>query len=123
MPSTGETISLTALPSGLDQAERRIPLCQSRSHCHDSRWTSHTLLISELIVVPDFPGEDVRGRLHNGCHTGNFFRHALFPEFDDPGSRELLAKHASEAPATRSTSNVMISARSYHKGGVLTRDG
>jgi len=80
--------------------------------------TSHTLLISELIVVPDFPGEDVRGRLHNGCHTGNFFGTLYSPNSLTPDRANFLQDTPPEAPAVKSTSNVMISARSYHKGGV-----
>lgn len=80
--------------------------------------TSHTLLISELIVVPDVSGEDVRGRLHNGCHTGNFFGTLYSPNSLTPDRANYLLDTPPLAPAVKSTSNVMISARSYHKGGV-----
>ncbi len=83
---------------------------------HDG--TSHTLLISELIVVPDTSGEDVRGRLHNGCHTGNFFGTLYSPNSLTPDRANFLLDTPPHAPAVRNLSNVMISARSYHKGGV-----
>lgn len=86
---------------------------------------SNTLFGSELVVSPNQIGEsnkyDARGQIWNGRHGG-----ALFTTYYSPNSPngDRLA-HCIELPNAPcfgfpTTSNVNLSARSYHPGGVCT---
>ena len=94
--------------------------------------TQHTLMLSELIVVPDILGtgavsggggaHDQRGRYwnpHQGCTLFSTFYTpntsvADFQTFcRDPGGQVIP-----EAPCIQDNLNINVSARSYHPGGV-----
>jgi prepilin-type N-terminal cleavage/methylation domain-containing protein/prepilin-type processing-associated H-X9-DG protein len=81
--------------------------------------TSSTYLLSEIIVSPDTTAHDIRGRVGNTYDGNNFFS-ALYPPNTSVGDRGVgfcvpLPKAPCQLPGT---SNLVLSARSYHPGGV-----
>ncbi len=84
--------------------------------------TSNTLLASELILVPDGPvgsGEqDVRGRYHNVPHAGAIFSTLYSPNTSQHDVFNYCRNILPEAPCFDSKDNIVVSARSYHTGGV-----
>ncbi len=85
--------------------------------------TSNTLLGSELILVPDGPVgsnhvEDIRGRYHNVRHAGALFSTRYPPNTSEPDRFNYCLSVNTRAPCTYSGTNVIVSARSYHSGGV-----
>jgi prepilin-type N-terminal cleavage/methylation domain-containing protein/prepilin-type processing-associated H-X9-DG protein len=81
--------------------------------------SSNTILGSELILVPDTAGDDIRGRIHNAMHGGPFFS-TLYPPNTTVSDRTDYCENTMPvvAPCTRSSSDSHVSARSYHPGGV-----
>jgi prepilin-type N-terminal cleavage/methylation domain-containing protein/prepilin-type processing-associated H-X9-DG protein len=80
--------------------------------------SSNTLLSAEIIVSPDVTGHDVRGRMYNPARQGS----TLFTTQYTPNN--LAAPDTLEycqtipaAPCTGTTTNINMSARSYHTGG------
>jgi prepilin-type N-terminal cleavage/methylation domain-containing protein len=97
---------------------------RSTSVDHIRDGSSNTLLASELILVPDGPvgpnsEQDLRGRYHNVKHAG-----ALFSTLNPPNSslpdRLAFCITTKDAPCVMSTTNVVVSARSFHVSGVNT---
>ncbi len=84
--------------------------------------TSNTLLSSEIILVPDGPigsgKEDIRGRYHNVAHAGALFSTKYPPNTSQPDRHNYCLNTIDEAPCTPTLTNVIVSARSYHSGGV-----
>lgn len=87
--------------------------------------TSNTILLSELINTP-FEGTedvtlfDVRGRYHNGTHTGTGFTCLFRPNSKDPNGdlfRFGNPTFRQFAPMDEDTQTTIVSARSYHSGG------
>ncbi len=82
--------------------------------------TSNTLLLSELILVPDGAvgsnQEDMRGRYHNAKHCGALFS-TLFPPNTSQSDHINFCINTPLAPCEKSADNVVVSARSYHSGG------
>lgn len=95
--------------------------------------TTNTAMVSEIILSPDaapgtpgINGHDIRGRYHNPAHGGVLFSTRLPPNnlikdqfnwcHDEPVSR---------APCRYQGTDMFVSARSYHVGGVnlATADG
>jgi len=85
--------------------------------------TSHTAMLSEIILSPDNSDDDLRGRYYNSC-GGNVNFVTLYPPNTSIADRLnwLSASAVPEAPAfpcTRCFSDkAYASARSYHAGGV-----
>jgi prepilin-type N-terminal cleavage/methylation domain-containing protein/prepilin-type processing-associated H-X9-DG protein len=83
--------------------------------------TSNTLMLGEIIVVPDIddpPQHDVRGRYHN-TSQGNTLFSTLYPPNTPVGDRSPYCNSFPRAPCQElSRTNVVQSARSYHPGGV-----
>jgi len=85
--------------------------------------TTNTLLASEIILVKDGPigsGEqDIRGRYHNVRHAGALFSTKYPPNTSQPDRHNYCSNKLPEAPCTPTGTNVIVSARSYHSGGVM----
>jgi hypothetical protein len=90
--------------------------------------TSNTLMTSEILLVPDVTvgplAEDVRGRYHNVRHAGALFSALYTPNTSQPDRFDYCIS-TSYAPCTPTSTDVVVSARSYHPGGVTmgTADG
>ncbi len=86
--------------------------------------TTNTLLSSEIILVPDGAvgsgQEDIRGRYHNVAHAGALFSTKYPPNTSQPDRHNYCLNKVEQAPCTSTLTNVIVSARSYHSGGVLT---
>lgn len=81
--------------------------------------TSKTLLLSELILVEDTTSHDVRGRYHNPAHGGVLFSTLYPPNTSRPDQFNWCSQTPPpQAPCIQSTSNMYVSARSYHAGAV-----
>ncbi|MDO4568855.1 MAG: DUF1559 domain-containing protein [Planctomycetia bacterium] len=82
---------------------------------------SYTLFFSEILLVPDGDvgsgREDIRGRYHNGRHAGVLFSTLYQPNTGQP-DRHNYSISTDYAPSTSSGTNVIVSARSNHAGGV-----
>jgi prepilin-type N-terminal cleavage/methylation domain-containing protein/prepilin-type processing-associated H-X9-DG protein len=94
--------------------------------------TTHTALVSELILTPDEIDDDIRGRYYNPCSGGANFTTLYTPNTSVPDKINWLSKRAvPEAPALTGPSgrwlaqDGYLSARSLHDGGVnmLMADG
>jgi prepilin-type N-terminal cleavage/methylation domain-containing protein/prepilin-type processing-associated H-X9-DG protein len=83
--------------------------------------TSNTLMLGEIIVVPDKDPpqqHDLRGR-YNNTWQGNILFSTLYPPNTPVGDRSNYCNSFPRAPCQElSASNVVQSARSYHAGGV-----
>ncbi|HEX2474111.1 MAG TPA: DUF1559 domain-containing protein, partial [Lacipirellulaceae bacterium] len=85
--------------------------------------TSHTAMLSEIILVSDDRDDDMRGRYYNAVHGGANFT-TLHPPNTPLSDRInwLSAYSPPEAPAFPCTrcfgQDMYLSARSYHSGGV-----
>jgi prepilin-type processing-associated H-X9-DG protein len=80
---------------------------------------SHTALVSEIILTPDTGSHDVRGRYYNPAHGGVLFSTRITPNTLVPDrfnwcSEDPLPK----APCVYTGTNMFLSTRSYHTGGV-----
>lgn len=81
--------------------------------------TTHTAAISELILSPDTDSHDIRGRYYNPAHGGVFFSTRVPPNTLVPDRFNWCSDNPVErAPCVWSGSNMFVSARSYHPGGV-----
>ena len=89
--------------------------------------TTNTLLISEILLVPDGAvgsgDEDIRGRYHNVRHAGALFSTKYPPNTTQPDRHNFCLNKVPEAPCTLTGTDVIVSARSYHAGGVMTALG
>lgn len=81
--------------------------------------TSHTAVVSELILSPDTDSHDIRGRYYNPAHGGVFFSTRVPPNTLVPDRFNWCGNNpVRRAPCVWSASNMFVSARSYHPGGV-----
>lgn len=83
---------------------------------------SRTVLSSELVLVPDQrgSGDDVRGRYHNAIHAGAFFSTLYPPNTSVPDAFPYGLNTVARAPYFATSTNIVVSARSNHVGGVMT---
>ena len=86
--------------------------------------TSNTLMVSEIILVPDGPigseKQDVRGRYHNVRHAGALFSTLYAPNTSQPDRFNYCLNNLDEAPCVNTGTDIVVSARSYHPGGVVS---
>ncbi len=85
--------------------------------------TSHTALVSEIILSADTIDNDIRGRYYNPSHGGVLFSTLYTPNTSVPDQVDWCsAAPAKMAPCVPSQGadlgNLYMSARSYHLGGV-----
>jgi hypothetical protein len=85
--------------------------------------TSHTALVSEIILTPDVIDNDIRGRYYNPSHGGVLFSTLYPPNTSVPDQVDWCsAAPVPLAPCIPSQGadlgNLYMSARSYHTGGV-----
>jgi len=81
--------------------------------------TSHTALVSEIILTPDTDSHDIRGRYYNPGHGGVLFSTRVPPNTMVPDRFNWCAKNPlPQTPCVWSGTNMFLSARSYHPGGV-----
>jgi prepilin-type processing-associated H-X9-DG protein len=81
--------------------------------------SSNTLMASEIIVSPDVNGHDVRGRMFNNARQGStLFTTQYTPNNLATPDRLEYCQSLPQAPCTGTTTNINLSARSYHAGGV-----
>jgi prepilin-type N-terminal cleavage/methylation domain-containing protein len=80
--------------------------------------TSNTLMGSEILLVPDSIGDDMRGRYYNSNQGNNLFS-SLYPP-NTPVADVLgeCLNSLSWAPCFVDDQNLILSARSLHVGGV-----
>ncbi len=82
---------------------------------------SNTLFFSEILLVEDGTvgsgKEDVRGRYYNGRHAGAHFSTLYQPNTKQP-DRHNYCVSTETSPGTSTGTNVVVSARSFHTGGV-----
>ena len=85
--------------------------------------TSHTALVSEIILTPDVIDNDIRGRYYNPSHGGVVFSTLYTPntsvadmvDWCSAAPVPMAPCFPSQGPAA---ANLFMSARSYHPGGV-----
>jgi len=80
--------------------------------------TSNTVMLSELIVSADLTTHDTRGRLFNPAKQGSILFSTLYEPNTTVADRLQWCEPIPQAPCRRTWSEVNISARSYHLGGV-----
>jgi len=81
--------------------------------------SSHTALLSEIILSPDTDSHDIRGRYHNPAHGGVLFSTRVPPNTMVPDRLNWCANNpVPRAPCVWNGRNMFVSARSYHPGGV-----
>jgi prepilin-type N-terminal cleavage/methylation domain-containing protein len=102
---------------GLFQVLHPVSLAMARDG------TTNTLLSSEIVLAPDGDigtgVEDIRGRYHNVRHAGALFS-TLYPPNTTQPDRHNYCNSTPGAPCVPTGTNVIVSARSYHVGGVVT---
>jgi prepilin-type N-terminal cleavage/methylation domain-containing protein/prepilin-type processing-associated H-X9-DG protein len=80
---------------------------------------SNTALCSELILSPDTDSHDIRGRYYNPAHGGVLFSTRLPPNNMVPDQLNWCANNpVPRAPCIWTGTNMFVSVRSYHPGGV-----
>lgn len=84
---------------------------------HITDGTSNTLMVSEINISQDIAGHDVRGRMYNPARQGSI----LFSTLNTPNNggapdRLQYCQTIPDAPCTATTSNLILSARSHHRG-------
>ena len=98
-----------------------FPPLRSIKPAHVIDGTSNTLMFSEIRLVPDGAQgtgqEDIRGRLINARHTGALFSTLYAPNTSEP-DRHHYCISTIYAPCTNTNQKNLVSARSYHSGGV-----
>ena len=83
--------------------------------------TSNTAMSSELILTPDVTSHDIRGRYYNPAHSGVAFSTRIPPNTMVPDQFNWCPPWEDQiprAPCTWTGTNIFVSARSYHPGGV-----
>ena len=81
--------------------------------------TSHTTLVSEVILSPDTDSHDLRGRYYNPATGGVLFSTRIPPNTQVPDRLNWCGTNpVPQAPCVWSGTNMFLSARSYHPGGV-----
>lgn len=81
--------------------------------------TSNTAIASELILSPDTSDNDVRGRYYNPAHGGVLFSTRIPPNTLVPDQFNWCSTNpVPRAPCIWTGTNMFLSPRSYHLGGV-----
>jgi prepilin-type N-terminal cleavage/methylation domain-containing protein/prepilin-type processing-associated H-X9-DG protein len=82
--------------------------------------SSNTLMVSEIVVVPDTTTNDLRGRYCNSWYGNSWFSTLYPPNNSIADIVGYQGISTLKAPSTTSTNNpnTNMSARSYHTGGV-----
>jgi prepilin-type N-terminal cleavage/methylation domain-containing protein/prepilin-type processing-associated H-X9-DG protein len=81
--------------------------------------TTHTAMVSELILSPDTTSHDIRGRYHNPAHGGVLFSTLYPPNNMIPDHFNWCATDpVPRAPCVWQGNKMYVSVRSYHPGGV-----
>ena len=80
---------------------------------------SNTAMVSELILSPDTSSHDIRGRYYNPAHGGVLFSTRIPPNTMVPDRFNWCSSTpVKRAPCIWVGTNMFVSPRSYHKGGV-----
>ncbi|MDO4551516.1 MAG: DUF1559 domain-containing protein [Planctomycetia bacterium] len=102
--------------NGIFPAKRQLRMSSIRDG------QSQTLFFSEILIVPDGAvgtgSEDIRGRYLNGRHAGLLFSTLYQPNTLMPDRHNYCISEI-YAPCVATGSNVIVSARSNHVGGVV----
>jgi hypothetical protein len=87
---------------------------------HVGEGTSNTALVSELILTADNGAHDIRGRYYNPAHSGVAFSTRVPPNTAVPDQFNWCnnVNPNPRAPCIWTETNIFVSARSYHSGGV-----
>ena len=81
--------------------------------------TSNTAMVSELLLVTDTNSHDIRGRYYNPAHSGVSFSTRLPPNTPVADQFNWCANNPPpRAPCIWTGTNIFVSARSMHTGGV-----
>jgi prepilin-type N-terminal cleavage/methylation domain-containing protein/prepilin-type processing-associated H-X9-DG protein len=81
--------------------------------------TSNTAFTTELILSPDTVAHDIRGRYYNPAHGGVFFSTRIPPNTTVPDQFNWCSSApVPRAPCIWTGTNMFVSPRSYHMGGV-----
>lgn len=81
--------------------------------------TTHTAMVSELLLSPDIGSHDIRGRYYNPAHGGVLFSTRITPNTLVPDRFKWCSKNpVPQAPCIETGENMFVSARSNHTGGV-----
>jgi prepilin-type N-terminal cleavage/methylation domain-containing protein len=81
--------------------------------------TSNTALSGELILSPDTIDNDIRGRYYNPAHCGTLFSTRIPPNTTVPDQLDWCSSRpVPRAPSVYINTNIFVSPRSYHAGGV-----
>jgi len=81
--------------------------------------TTNTALASELILSTDIGSHDIRGRYYNPAHGGVVFSTRVTPNTLVPDRFNWCSNTpVPAAPCTYTATDMFVSARSYHPGGV-----
>jgi prepilin-type N-terminal cleavage/methylation domain-containing protein len=81
--------------------------------------TTNTLLVTELLLSPDIGSHDIRGRYYNPAHGGVLFSTRVPPNTLVPDRFNWCSENPiAAAPCINTGSNMFVSARSNHSGGV-----
>ncbi len=87
------------------------------SHMKDG--ASQTALLSEIILTRDDEAHDIRGRYYNPAHGGVLFSTRVTPNTLVPDQFNWCNPDGNDlAPCVWTDTNMFVSARSYHEGGV-----
>jgi prepilin-type N-terminal cleavage/methylation domain-containing protein/prepilin-type processing-associated H-X9-DG protein len=109
----GGDVTTSAKLDGVMFALSKVPM----SEIDDG--ASNTALVSELVLSPDNGGHDIRGRYYNPAHSGVAFSTRLPPNNLVPDQMNWChTTPVPQAPCIYVGSNIFVSARSYHTGGV-----
>ena len=82
--------------------------------------TSNTLMVSEILLVPDTTTNDLRGRYCNSWYGNSWFGTLYTPNttVSDVVGYQGISTNYAPSTVTTNTPNAMLSARSKHTGGV-----
>ncbi|MBY0458212.1 MAG: DUF1559 domain-containing protein [Gemmataceae bacterium] len=80
--------------------------------------SSNTLMLGEIVVVPDTTANDLRGRYNNSWYGNNWFSTLNPPNTTVPDAVGYQGVSIPNAPSIGNSGNPNLSARSYHTGGV-----
>ena len=90
---------------------------QSKTRMNDiTDGTSNTAFLSEIRLVPDKTGHDIRGRYYNPAHSGVAFSTRQPPNTKVPDQFNWCIS-VKEAPCVYTATNMFVLARSYHPNG------
>lgn len=93
---------------------------QSKVRIDDVRdGTTNTVMLTEILLSPDTIDHDIRGRYHNPAHGGVLFSTRVTPNTMVPDQLNWCSSQpVKRAPCIYTGTNMFVSARSNHPGGV-----